>query len=184
IAVVHGAYAATAAYCSGDLDRAEHELRRGFDILERLGYKGYQSTIAGMLAAVLIDLGREEEAEEFVAICRELTVPEDVWAQVQRRDGRARLLARGEKYAEAERLAREAVAWSERSDVPDHQGDALRDLAEVLAMAGKRPEAIDALNQALQLYLARGSVPMAAQVKQRLAVLGERDTPESIGRLT
>jgi thioredoxin-like negative regulator of GroEL len=53
---------------------------------------------------------------------------------------------RGE-LAEAEQLAREAVAFSQRTDSLDEQCLALWDLAEVLAAAQRPDEAADALEQ-------------------------------------
>ena len=55
-----------------------------------------------------------------------------LWRQV-----RAKLLARSGEHADAERLAREAVAVCEETDMLDAQGDAYADFAEVLLLSGK-----------------------------------------------
>jgi hypothetical protein len=47
---------------------------------------------------------------------------------------RAKVLARRGEHAEADRLAREAVALSDETDQLDTQGDAYADLAEVLEL--------------------------------------------------
>ena len=56
------------------------------------------------------------------------------------RQARAKVLARRGEHAEAERLAREAVAIGQTTDDLDGQGDARADLATVLELAGRREE--------------------------------------------
>jgi hypothetical protein len=48
------------------------------------------------------------------------------------------------------------------------QGDALRDLAEVLAAAGRTDEAPAALEQSLERYERKKNLAMVAQVRPRL----------------
>ena len=91
-----------------------------------------------------------------------------LWRQVQ-----ARVHAHRGEHAEAERLAREAVAIAERTDGSELQGDALCDLAEVLAAAGRTDEAAEALEQALDRYERKKNLAMAAQVRPRLEALRE-----------
>jgi tetratricopeptide (TPR) repeat protein len=77
---------------------------------------------------------------------------------------------RGE-HAAAEALAREAVAIIERTDGLNYQGDALCDLAEVLAAAGRTDEAAAALEQALERYGRKKNLAMVAQVTPKLEKL-------------
>ena len=62
------------------------------------------------------------------------------------------MLARRAEHAEAERLARDAVALSDETDQLDTQGDAYADLAEVLVLADRPEETAEALEQALARY--------------------------------
>ena len=87
-----------------------------------------------------------------------------IWRQV-----RAKVLARRGEHAEAERLAREAVAIGEGTDSLVGQGDANADLAEVLLLAGKRDEAATALRRALERYERKGHVVLAERMRERLA---------------
>ena len=80
-----------------------------------------------------------------------------LWRQV-----RAKVLARRGEHAEAERLAREAVAICEETDMLDAQGDAYADLAEVLLLGGKADEAAAALEQALERYERKGKPRLCA----------------------
>ena len=79
--------------------------------------------------------------------------------------------ARRGQHTQAEQLAREAVAISERTDALNWQGYALCDLAQVLHAAGQSDEAADTLGQALQRYEQKKNLAMSAQVRERLAEL-------------
>ena len=96
-----------------------------------------------------------------------------LWRQV-----RAKVLARRGEHAEAERLAREAVAIGEETDMLDAQGDAYADLAEVLSLAGRPKEAAEALEQALARYERKGNVVMAERMRERLSALREEALSE------
>jgi tetratricopeptide (TPR) repeat protein len=87
------------------------------------------------------------------------------------RQVQALVLARRGEHAEADRLAREAVARVEQSDSLTFQGDAWYDLAEVLEAAGREDEAAAALAEALDRYERKQNVPLARQVRERLADL-------------
>ena len=84
--------------------------------------------------------------------------------------------ARRGEHAEAERLAREAVAISDETDMLDAQGDAYADLGEVLLLAGKPDEAAAALEQALARYERKENIVMAERVRARLAELRPSET--------
>jgi tetratricopeptide (TPR) repeat protein len=82
-----------------------------------------------------------------------------LWRQVQ-----ARVHAGRGKHAQAERLAREAVAIGDSTDALNYQGDALCDLAEVLAAAGRGDKAATALEQAIERYERKRNLAMVSQV--------------------
>jgi hypothetical protein len=77
------------------------------------------------------------------------------------------------RNAEAEGLACEAVAIAERTDGLQRRGDALCDLAEVLAAAGRRDDAVAALREGLDRYERKQIIPLARRVRERLGVLEE-----------
>ncbi len=68
---------------------------------------------------------------------------------------------------EAERLAREAVAWCEKSDGLDQIGTSYEAHAEVLDLAGRRDEAVAACERALELYEQKGHEPYAKRAVPR-----------------
>ncbi len=163
----HGHFIETLA---GDAAAAERRARRGCELLGQVGGSGWLSTQAGYLAQALCALGRYDEAEKWSRRSEELGASDDVITQMLWRQARAKVLARRRELGEGERLAREAVALAEQTDMLSAHGDALMDLAEVLALAGKDPRA--ELEQALALYERKGNLVMADRARARLAELG------------
>jgi class 3 adenylate cyclase/tetratricopeptide (TPR) repeat protein len=160
IAMVAGDEAAAAAY-----------LRSACEAYEAAGNISTLSTYAPLLGRVLCSLGRYDDATPLAALARELGDSQDLLTQVFRLETEALLRSHGKEHAEAERLARDAVSWVERSDSPYRQGDALSTLATVLGAAGRRDEAIGAWQDALGRYESKGIVPLAGRVRERVAEL-------------
>jgi hypothetical protein len=90
-----------------------------------------------------------------------------LWRQV-----RAKLLARAGSHREAERLAREAIALGERTDMLNWQANALADLAEVHTLAGRVDESSADLRRALALYEQKGNRVSAERARTALAATG------------
>jgi tetratricopeptide (TPR) repeat protein len=157
------------ARMAGDHEAAARHLRTLCDWLEEREQLGLLATYLPMLGRELCALGRFEEAEALAQRGREFTDDDNVqapWRRVQ-----ALVLANRGEHAEAERLAREAVAGIEQTDSLTFQGDAWCDLAEVLAAAGREQDAAAALREALDRYERKQNIPMARQVRERLGVL-------------
>jgi tetratricopeptide (TPR) repeat protein len=155
----------------GDLETAEEALRRGYDELERLGEKGYLSTLAGALARVLYDRGHYEDAERFSEVSEGAASRDDVWSQALWRGARAKVLARRGDFDRAESLAREAVALLVDTDIVSMRADAFVDLGEILHLRDRADEARNAVKEALGLYEQKGIVPAAEQTRARLVEL-------------
>jgi tetratricopeptide (TPR) repeat protein len=114
---------------------------------------------------------RLDEAEAWVVRAaergtRELAEKETVWRQVK-----AKVLARRGEHAEAERIAREAIAISDQSEMLSLQGDVYADFAEVLQLAGKPDDAVAALARAVERYERKENLVMAERTRERLAAL-------------
>ncbi len=159
---------------AGDPAAAVELGQEGCRLLDELGEKSYLSTAAGKLAQALYALDRLEEADAWAGRAAELGASDDASTQMLWRQVKAKLLARRGEHAEAERLAREAVAIGEDTDMLDAQGDTHADLAEVLSLAGRPKEAAEALEQALARYERKGNVVMAGRTRERLAAPVER----------
>jgi class 3 adenylate cyclase len=156
------------AALEGDHEAAAEHLRRFCDYLEEHHLRAVLSTHIAELGRELCALGRYEEAEPLARLGRDLGDADDVVTQVSWRLPQALVLARRGDHAEAERLAREAVALAEQTDMLNLWGEALTDLSEVLAVAGRSDEAALALEEALACYGRKRNLAMLAQLRPRL----------------
>jgi class 3 adenylate cyclase/tetratricopeptide (TPR) repeat protein len=141
----------------------------GIRLHEKLGELGFLSTAAGYLAQALSAVDRLDEAEAWAGRAAELGASDDATTQMLWRQVRAKVLARRGEHVEAERLACEAVAIGEGTDILNGQGDANADLAEVLLLGNKPDEAAAALERALDRYERKGNLVMAGRTRDRLA---------------
>ena len=156
---------------AGDFDAAERIARRGCELLQEMGERGWLSTQACNLAESLYALGRDEEAAEWAELGLELGASDDVITQMLARQVLAKLAARRGEHAHAETLAREAVALAETTQSPIPQADAHMDLAEVLTIAGQTDRATTELERAADLYQRKGATACLTRAQQRLREL-------------
>ena len=158
---------------AGDHEAAAVHLRRTCVLVEAQSQRNFLSTAAPMLGRSLCALGRHDEAEPLAQLGREIGAEQDLATQTLWRQVQALVHASRGQHTEAEALAREAVAITERTDALNMQGDALCDLAEVLHAAGRSNEAAATLGQALERYEQKKNLAMVAQVMPRLEALRE-----------
>jgi class 3 adenylate cyclase/tetratricopeptide (TPR) repeat protein len=156
---------------AGDPAAAAEFGAEGCRLYEELGQQRFLSLAGGNMAQAFYALDRLDEADAWAGRAAELSASDDPWKAKRWRQVRAKVLARRGQHAEAERLAREAVAGSDETDSLDAQGDAYADLGEVLLLGGKSDEAAAALEQALERYERKGNVVPAQRVQARLADL-------------
>jgi tetratricopeptide (TPR) repeat protein len=156
---------------AGDDERAVLQLQEFCDYLDANGWHGNLSGYGPMLGRVLCRLGRHGEAEPLAQQGRALADPSDIWALTIWRQVQALVEASRGNHAEAERLAREAVEIIARSDALNLQGDALTDLAQVLAAAERHDEAAAAYRAAFERYERKQNIPLARRTRERLAAL-------------
>jgi DNA-binding SARP family transcriptional activator len=154
------------AMLAGDAATAEAHLRRDYRRLEEMGERNMLGTTAAFLAQVLAAQGRIGDAERFIEVSREAAEGEDLSAQMVWQGLRARILAERGELGEAEELARAAVALAARTDFLNQHGDALLELATVLAKGGRAPEARAAADEALELYRRKGNLVSSARASQ------------------
>jgi len=171
LGVMNGLESVSVELLAGDPRAAAMYGAEGCSVLERQGERGVLSSAAGLLGQALYELDRLDEANEWAGRAAETGGSDDLLTQHLWRRVRAKVLARRGEHAEAERLAREAVAISEETDQLVVQGDVYADLAEVLSLAGRPQEAADALGQALECYERKGNVVSTQRAQGRLAQL-------------
>jgi tetratricopeptide (TPR) repeat protein len=153
---------------AGDPAAAERELRAGYEGIERLGERGYASTVASLLAHALAAQGRLDEAERFSGVAEQMAAEDDLSTQVMWRSARAKVLAGRGRHAEADRLAREALRLAGETDDVNMHADTLMDLADVRRLAGRDAEADGAAREALDLYRQKGNLVAAERAERVL----------------
>ena len=132
---------------------AERELRWGYERLEEMGVKP-EGGIARQLAEALYRQARYDDAERYAGS-----------------EVRAKLLARGGDFENAERLARDAIVAADGDDNLNGRGSARVTLAEVLSLVGRRSEALAAFNDARTLFEAKRNVAAVARTAKLRAQL-------------
>jgi class 3 adenylate cyclase/tetratricopeptide (TPR) repeat protein len=155
-----------------DLQAAEQRVRADYEALSKAGDTYYLATLAALLARLVREQGRDEEALELTRVSEEASDPDDADSQALWRSTRAPILARAGQLEQAEELARSAVEFVRQTEAPVLQADALADLAAVLKLAGKQTEARSALYEATELYAAKGDVVSTARCKKMAEELG------------
>jgi class 3 adenylate cyclase/tetratricopeptide (TPR) repeat protein len=153
------------AHFAGNDETAARELRQYCDLLQERGLRFQLSSYAPLLGRLFCMLGRRDEAVPLVELARELGDEQDVITQMAWRQVHALISAGRGEYADAETLAREAVALARTTDGLNWQGDAFCDLAEVLRAAGRIDEATATIGQALECYDRKKNLAIGARVR-------------------
>ncbi len=154
---------------AGDVAASEWALLDGFAVIEKLGEQGFLSTVAALLAHRILDQGRLEDAERFIAASEGAAAEDDLTTQILLHGARGRALAHRGDGAESERRCRDAAKLAEETDDLNMRGDVLLDLADVLRSNGDAPGADEALGRAMALFEAKGNLVQADAVRLRLA---------------
>jgi ATP/maltotriose-dependent transcriptional regulator MalT len=144
------------ALLGGDPEAAERELRDALETLAEIGAHGVHATLATVLADLLVDLGRDHDAEALAREVAGTVAPDDLAPQVLWRAALARVLAHRGRPEEAEELAREALRLTEAVDFPDLRARALLAAAEVTGDTGF-------LDEARRVYEAKGNLAAAGR---------------------
>jgi class 3 adenylate cyclase/tetratricopeptide (TPR) repeat protein len=147
----------------GDWASAEHEFRLAHEWFDAKNEKYYFSTLGAYIARCLYEQGRDEEAEAFTRMSEESATRGDLVSEVVWRGTRAKVWARGGRMAEAEALIVDVVNLAAGTDALDMQGDARMDLAEVMRLAGRSREALEAVKKALRSYKRKENTVAAAK---------------------
>jgi tetratricopeptide (TPR) repeat protein len=158
---------------AGDPAAAAEFGAEGWRLYLELGERRFLPFGAGNRAQALYALDRLDEADAWAGRAAELGTSDDTWKEMLWRQVKAKVLARRGEHAEAERLAGEAVAICDGTEMLNAQGDVYADLGEVLVLAGKPDDAAAALEQAHERYERKGNIVSATRVQARLEQLGE-----------
>lgn len=154
---------------AGNPAAAEESARAAYRALEEMGERAFRSTMAATLALVVLEQGRDAEAEALAEVSARLGASGDLLTQIRWRRVRARVLARRAEIREAEALAGEALTIAEATDFINERADALVDLSHVLEASCRYDEAVAAASEAVHLYELKGNLVAAAATRLRLA---------------
>ena len=171
-------FAGWVEFLAGDLAGAERELRRGFDKFTEIGELSWLSTTAALLAEVVCEQGRDEEAEELTIASEESADPEDVYSHALLRSVRAKVLARRADTEASERLARESVALADTTDFPALRWHTRVGHAGILLQAGRVADAEAVVGEAIEIAEKKGSLVAARRARDLLAQVAEEGRVE------
>ena len=160
--------AASARLLAGRPDLAEEPLRRGVQKLAGMGDGRMLATTIALLAQAVYAQGGTEEAAELCRRAADGAPDDDIVTQVIWRSVQAKIAAREGRAEDGERLAREAVALIDSTDLLNYHGDAMLDLAEVLSITKRSDEARECLRAGLALYEAKGNTVAGARARSLL----------------
>ena len=158
---------------AGNPAAAEESARAAYRALEEMGERAFRSTMAATLALVVLEQGRDVEAEALAEVSARLGARGDLLTQIRWRRVRARVLARRNEIKAAETLAREALTIAEATDFVNERADALVDLSHVLEASCRCDEAVAAACEAVHLYELKGNVVAAGANRVRLRKIGK-----------
>jgi len=166
--VTCGPVAARVEVLAGEYSAAEEILRTTCTNLERMGNRAHLATRAAELADVLWLRGCDNEAEDWVSRALELGASDDIPTQISWRCAAGKLLARRGEAAEAQRLLRDGIRLSDTTDALNQQARTRLDLAQVIAIAGRRAEASALAEAAVELFERKGNAAAAGRAKALL----------------
>jgi class 3 adenylate cyclase/tetratricopeptide (TPR) repeat protein len=155
---------------AGNAAEAERVLGNGARDLHELGSEQAGRILSSMHAHALYALGRYDEAGRAAAEGWDPQA-QDFASNAICASARAMVAARRGAFEDAEKMARDAIAQIEAGDFINDQADARMALAEVLQLAGRAPEAVEVVQEALDRYRAKGNVTQSAIAESRLAEL-------------
>jgi len=158
---------------AGDPERAFQVARESYEATAATGDLAFSSTSAGNVGTALVELGRWEEAELYARITTDTAAASDRESQALGRQVRALVLAHRGDVEEGERLAREAVAIRAEGEYLNGHAHSLAALGEVLVLAGKEADALDAFSAALDRFRRKGNLVMVGRIERRIAELSQ-----------
>ncbi len=157
-------------YLVGELEAAEQIYRQSWNALGEAGERGFRSTLGGLLALVLVELDRRDEAEDILAQVDGMSA-EDDWLTVACADVvRARLATLDGRHEDA------VAAAGHAAELGNAGYFMLRpwfttELGRALAAAGREDEARDVLVEAIRVADVKGSLLYARRARNVLDTL-------------
>ena len=163
-----GSWEGTVEMLAGNYEEAATAFRQSVDLHEQMGERTFGSTMAALLADALLALRRFDEAEHFARVSERDAASDDLASQMLFRSVLARVFAeRGEAKA-ARSMAVSAVSVASTTDNHESHANVLMNVAAAYRALGDAEQAARLVNEALQLYEAKGNVVSAERARQTL----------------
>jgi class 3 adenylate cyclase/predicted negative regulator of RcsB-dependent stress response len=160
-----------AARVLGRLDEAEDIFRKAIEFWDARGETAFNSTITALLALVLCDLRRFDEAEDQAARSRDLSAEDDFASHSAWRMARARVRSDRDDHEGALEDADAAVSILDPTDYIAWQAEGDEVHGMVLAASGRTAAATADLERSIERFGRKGVVPAIERVRGRLASL-------------
>jgi class 3 adenylate cyclase/tetratricopeptide (TPR) repeat protein len=144
---------------------AEQTLREALSIAERGGR--FVEQVRLVLARTVIEQGRAEEAAALLEGTERVSEGWDAQSRIWIRSTPARVCAALGELDRAQQAAREGVKIAEATELLNDQAEAWVALGEVLSVAGRKAEALEAFREALARYERKGNVAGVEGVRAR-----------------
>jgi len=159
---------------AGDLPAAERLFREGWNELGEIGERGYRSTIGALLAQVLAQLGRHEEALAIVAQAEVLTSADDWVTTADALCARAYVASGRADHEAAVTYARRATELADEYEYVLMRTHLWLACGAILGAAGLLGEAREALAEAIRLSRIKGA---GVHEKRAQAILDSLPVP-------
>jgi predicted ATPase len=158
---------------AGDLANAERAVMADYEFFARTGETYYLSTMAALLARVIRDQERDDEALTLLSIAEGAAAEDDVDAQVLWRSIRAPILARSGDLTAAMELAQAAAELVSQTESPVLQADTLFELATVLLIGKRTDDARATAERAATIYGAKGDIVSTSRTQRWITQLAK-----------
>jgi tetratricopeptide (TPR) repeat protein len=153
----------------GRYAETERVAREGIEQLREMGEHGYLATSLIYLADAIVSQDRPDEAETILKQAEEHATEDDAVTLIGIRRVRAKILRKQGHLDEAERHAREAIAFGEPTDYLYERGISHRVLGEILLAKEERAEGLEHLGVALDLFERKGVLVLLDALRARIA---------------
>ena len=163
---------------AGDFEAALACLEESVRAADAIGERAYSSTTVALLADVLCELGRFDEAIEMSRVSEERSSQDDLMSEASWRSARGRALAAQGQDREADEMMDRALELIAATDMVGIQGDIWRHMADLRSTLGRPPSDVAAaLTEARRLYAVKGWLVMRDRLQVRLDALATEPDP-------
>jgi tetratricopeptide (TPR) repeat protein len=169
VSTMHAPISAEIELLAGNFAEAERALAENCRVLEEWGLLGQVATQTTQVAEAAYAQGRYEDAVRWSKTAEACAASYDTGAQFLWRAVRGKAVARQGEVDEGTRLAREAVELASPTDSVSQRAHVLLCLSEVLQLDGRASEAVEAIEEAIELLEEKGNVAAGRVAAARLA---------------